>query len=103
MLTIHYRTTESVPLYETMESYIVKYHGPDQFNAVKGYIKEIHDIREEIVRLTSYDDPILLEKYNAMLIDYYVGMKFLGDKFKFSDDDDGISIAFTWKDSLTGE
>jgi hypothetical protein len=51
--------------------------------------------------LTNYDDPILLQKYNTMILDYYVGINFLSQKFAFGDQ--GVNITFTWKDSLTYE
>lgn len=62
---------------------------------------ELEELRNEIALLTTYDDPILLQKYNTMFIDYYVGISFLQQKFAFGDG--GIDIVFTWKDSLTGE
>lgn len=36
-----------------------------------------------------------------MLIDYYVGISYLGGKFAFGDE--GVNIMFPWKDSLTFE
>lgn len=103
MLTINYRVTQAVPLYETLESYIVKYHGPNEFKSVQSAVKALHECRTEISQLTCYDDPILLQKYNKILIDYYVGMSFLSTKFKFGDDSESIDITWVWQDSLTGE
>jgi hypothetical protein len=77
MLTIAYRTTEQIPLYETIESYIVKYHGPNEFNQVKPHIKEIDSLWDEIALMSNTDDPILLQKYNTMFIEYYVAINFL--------------------------
>jgi FMN phosphatase YigB (HAD superfamily) len=64
---------------------------------VKPAIKELDQLRDEIAQLTNTDDPILLQKYNKILIDYFVGLNFLGDKFTFGDD--GVNITFGWKDS----
>lgn len=103
MLTVAYRFTEQIPLYQAIETFIVKYHGPNEFDNVKVSVKQLHDLREEIAKLTSYDDAILLQKYNEMLIEYYVGLKFLQEKFKFGDEKDAINLAFTWTDSNTQE
>ncbi len=92
-----------MPLYESLESFIVRYHGPNEFNSVKASVKEIHDLREEIASLTCYDDPILLQKMNKVLLDYYVALSFLNQKFKFGDDEGAVNITWPWKDSLTGE
>jgi len=64
-------------------------------------LKELDALRDEIAQLTNYDDALLLQKYNIMLIDYFVGINFLGNKFSFAED--GVNIVFPWKDSLTGE
>ena len=103
MLTINYRVTEPVPLYESLESFIVRYHGPNEFNSVKSHVKEVHELREEIAGLTNYDDPILLQKMNKVLVDYYVALSFLNTKFRFGDEEGSINITWSWKDSLTGE
>lgn len=68
---------------------------------IKGALKEIDNLRDEIAQLTNYDDPILLQKYNNLLIEYYVGIDFLGNKFSFGEE--GVNLTFPWKDSLTGE
>lgn len=81
----------------------MKYHGPNEFNAVKHAVQELHDLRSEIAQLTCYDDPILLQKYNTMIVDYHKSLSFMADKFKFGEEEGALNITWSWKDSLTGE
>lgn len=103
MLTIAYRRTEQIPLYQAIESHVVKFHGTKEWESVKAHIKTLHNLREEIAGLQSVDDSILLQKYQKMCLDYFKGMRFLQQKFKFNDEDDGINLSWVWYDSLTGE
>ena len=103
MLPISYRATEEIPLYDAVESYVVRNFGPREFEAIKGQIQELHDSRSEIAGMSSYDDVLLLEKYEKILISYYIGMSFIEKKFTFGSKNDTVKLAFPWKDSQTKE
>jgi programmed cell death 6-interacting protein len=103
MLPISYRSTEEIPLYEAIESYVVRNFGPREFEAIKSQMKELHEFRTEIANMKSQDDVLLLEKYERMLISYYIGMTFIAKKFTFGSSDESVKLAFPWKDSLTKE
>ena len=60
-------------------------------------------MRQEIAQLNSYDDPILLQKMNKLLIEYLVGLQHLNTKFQFGDAEQSVNITWGWRDSLTGE
>lgn len=103
MLPISYRNTEEIPLYDAVESYVVRNFGPREFEAIKSQIKELSEYRTEIANMKSQDDVLLLEKYEKMLISYYIGMSFISKKFTFGSSDESVKLAFPWKDSLTLE
>lgn len=77
MLPLSYRVTEEIPLFESVESYVVRNFGPREFEAIKPQIQKLHDQRVEIAKMSSVDDVLLLENYEKMLISYYVGMLFI--------------------------
>jgi hypothetical protein len=103
MQPISYRKTEEIPLFEAVESYVVRNFGPREFENIKPQIQKLHDQRIEIAGMSSLDDVLLLENYEKMLISYYIGMSFIQKKFTFGSKDDCVKLAFPWKDSLTGE
>lgn len=88
MLPVLYRTTEEIPLYDAIETYAVRNFGPREFEAVKPQIQKLNELRLEIAKMESYDDVLLLENYEKMLINYYIGMSFISKKFSFGSGDD---------------
>lgn len=103
MQPISYRQTEEIPLFDAVEGYVVRNFGPREFESIKSQIKKLHDQRVEIAKMSTVDDVLLLENYEKMLINYYIGMSFLQKKFTFGSTDDCVKLAFPWKDSLTKE
>lgn len=44
------------------------------------------------------------QMHKTLLIFYYTGLKYLESKFQFRlNDSDAVNIAFTWRDSMTGQ
>jgi hypothetical protein len=103
MQPISYRKTEDIPLYESIEGYVVRNFGPREFEQIKPQIKKLQEQRTEIAGMSSVDDVLLLENYEKMLISYYIGMSFIQKKFTFGSKDDCVKLAFPWKDSQTAE
>lgn len=61
----------------------------------------LDDARRELVALKHSEDA---QMHKTLLIFYYTGLKYLNSKFQFKlNDSDAVSIAFTWRDSLTGQ
>jgi len=103
MLPISYRKTEEIPLFNAIEKYVVRNFGPREFEAIKSQIEELNKQRSEIALMETYDDVLLMEKYEKILISYYIGMSFIEKKFSFGSKNDTVKLAFPWKDSQTKE
>ncbi|CAI2387221.1 unnamed protein product [Moneuplotes crassus] len=103
MLPIQYRKTEDISLFDAVESYAVRNFGPREFESIKSQIQDLQDYRTEIADMDSLDDVLLMEKYEKILLDYYIGMRFLEKKFTFGSKEDTVKLAFPWKDSQTNE
>lgn len=103
MLPILYRKTEEIPLYDAVEGYVVRNFGPREFEAVKSQIQNLNEQRIEIAKMDTLDDVLLLEKYEKMLLSYYIGMSFIQRKFTFGTSEDCVKLSFPWKDSQTKE
>jgi programmed cell death 6-interacting protein len=103
MLPVFYRATEEIPLFDAVESYVVRNFGPREFESIKPQIKALNEQRLEIARMESVDDVLLLENYERMLVSYYIGMSFIQKKFTFGTGDDCVKLTFPWKDSQTKE
>ena len=63
MQPISYRKTEEIPLYESIEGYVVRNFGPREFEQIKPQIKKLNDQRSEIAGMSSVDDVLLLENF----------------------------------------
>lgn len=103
MQTIPYRTTNNLGLYDSIETFIVKQYGAKHFETIKDGLSEVQKNRNEVAQLATYDDCLLLDKYEKILIEYYKAANFLEKKFAFGDVDTEVKLSMSWRDSRTNE